>query len=219
MKINIENLNIYICPSGCISETPKETVSEEFNTSGYTSKWYPNDSAPDGIYIATKDKCWKKEYVNDIPKYEPIRGVAVINGDHKIVVHPKGSEKDIVLLESGKKSSLKQFNDYSEGVKDFNGFKNTEELLKLDSLAAQYCKKIGKEWYIPSFGEMSLLFGCKPELDYVLSLIGEPLSYGWHWMSTRKSDSCNFVFNWIDGYWDYSGQSDCNRVRPVSALL
>lgn len=211
-SIHIQNLNIYICPEHILMKSENRTKDRT------KPICYSNEQAPDGVYITTMEgNCWAKESFSG--SHEIARGVAVIRGKHRIVVHPNGSSEDIKLLETNKRISGKTYDNIENGLTDFDGMYNTGKLIKAGSMAAQYCQSAGKEWYIPALGEIQLMFDNKLELDACLAIIGTPLYNGWHWTSTQESESYYFVFDWDGGSRDNDFQSDDLRVRPVSALL
>ena len=209
-SIHIQNLNIYICSEHMSMKSENQAKDKT------KPICYPNEQAPDGVYITTVEgNCWMKDFFSE--SHEIARGVAVIRGKHQIVVHPNGSSEDIILLESYKRISGKTYDNIEDGLTDFDGMNNTDQLLKLGSQAAIYCKSIGHEWYLPTLGEMQLIFDNKLELDACLAVIGTPLYDGWHWTSTRFSECSNLVFDWSNGLRFYDYQVSSSRVRPVSA--
>lgn len=221
MNINIKNLHIHICPMMVNKELNRVNESH-LNATGSTpeeSRYCRFTEAPDGIYIATKSgNCWKEEYFSEC-KEEAV-GIAIVKGSHRIIVNKNGSDKELPLLDSDKVSGLKIHSTYRECVKDFNGYDNTEALLALGSPAAEFCKKLGKQWYIPSGGEMDMMDEYCDDLDRMLPMIGgTPLSKGWHWSSTRYSNKSYFVLNWGDGIRCNLDQYCIDWVRAVSASL
>ena len=220
MNINIKNLHLHVYPVVNMVINKVNESSGETNQDVSTSvKHYPFLEAPDGIYIATKSgNCWKEEYFSEC-KEEAV-GIAIVKGSHRIIVNKNGSDKELPLLYSDKVSGLKIHSTYRECVKDFKGYDNTEALLALGSPAAEFCKKLGKQWYIPSGGEMDMMDEYGDDLDRMLPMIGgTPLSKGWHWSSTCYSNKSYFVLNWGYGGRLYNNQNGSNWVRAVSASL
>ena len=219
MNINIKNLHLHVYPM-----VNKETNRVNEPSSGtshdvFTSvKHYPFLEAPDGIYITTKSgNCWKEDYFSEC-KEETV-GIAIVRDSHRIIVNKNGSDKELPLLDSDNTSGLKTHSTYRECIKDFDGYANTEALLALGSPAAKFCKKQGKQWYIPAGGELNLMDEYGDDLDRMMLLIGgTPISKNWHWSSTRYSNKSHFVLDW--GYGDRvsSYQSSSYWVRPVSAF-
>lgn len=220
MNINIKNLHLHVYPVvNKVINKGNESSSETNRDVSTSVKHYPFLGALDGIYIATKSgNCWKEEYLSEC-KEETV-GIAIVKGSHRIIVSKNGSDKELPLLDSDKVSGLKIHSTYRECVKDFNGYDNTEAMLTLGSPAAEYCKKLGKQWYIPSGGEMDMMDEYGDNLDRMLPMIGGvPLPKEWHWSSTRYSNKSHFVLYWDNGSRYYINQSDVSWVRPVSASL
>ena len=173
----------------------------------------------DGIFICTESKELFPPSEWDGSKGKAI-GVAIIEGEKRLLVALKGSEKDLELLGSGKDSGLESYPTVSKARKDTDGRKNTEALLKAGSEAAKFCKEWGEEWHIPTLNDMEMMYSHQDELDEALEKAGgEPLYKGWHWTCTRQSENYYFVFYWYDGLRSYNFQNSNIRVRPVSRLL
>lgn len=177
------------------------------------------ENCTDGVYILTEsEQLWLPQFFGLCE--EKATAAALINGDKRLLISLKGTEKDIPLLPEKKRPPIKRFSSIDEALADNAGESNTYELLNAESKAAQFCKEIGPSWYIPTLYEMTILFEKKKDIDAALSIAdGDPLFCGWHWSSTRHSDGAYWVFDWnygnrlnLDQYGDY-------RVRPVSAFL
>lgn len=173
----------------------------------------------DGVFICTESKELFPPSEWDGSKGKAI-GVAIIEGEKRLLVALKGSEKDLELLGIGKDSGLEVYPTVSKAKKDTDGRKNTEALLKAGSEAAKFCKESGEEWHIPTLNDMEMMYSHQDELDEALEKAGgKPLYKGWHWTCTRQSDRCYFVFDWGDGLRSIGSQYCYNRVRPVSRFL
>ena len=188
------------------------------NKEDKSDAYYPKDIAPDGVYFFSYEgNCWKKDCFGQCN--ERIKGIAVISGEKKIVVCLKGSPKDIVMLNADGKTASPVYEDYTKALKDNAGYENTEVLLKEGSEVAKFCKKFGKEWYIPTLAEICLMHEYKEDIDRCIEQIGGDVLYeGWHWTSTKRCENAYFVFDWGGGDWYLDYQSNLNRVRPVSAF-
>lgn len=173
----------------------------------------------DGVFICTESKELFPLSEWDGSKGKAI-GVAIIEGEKKLLVALKGSDKDLVLLDEGKDSGLEPYPTVSKARKDTDGRKNTEALLKAGSEAAKFCKEWGEEWHIPTLNDMEMMYSHQDELDEALEKAGgKPLYDGWHWTCTRQSDNYFFVFYWSNGSRNSDDQSYNDRVRPVSRFL
>lgn len=173
----------------------------------------------DGVFICTESKELFPPSEWDGSKGKAI-GVAIIEGEKKLLVALNGSDKDLELLDTGKDSGLEAYSTVSKARKDTDGRKNTEALLKAGSEAAKFCKEWGEEWHIPTLNDMEMMYSHQDELDEALEKAGgKPLCDGWHWTCTRQSDNYFFVFYWDDGDWYNNNQINLNLVRPVSRFL
>ena len=213
--INIRNLTITLPNQGESVQPEKRIVR---NRGAYQP--LTKETSVDGVYIYTKNgNLWLPQFwgLSD----EVAESVVVIQGDKKRCVSLKGSTENMIMLDSDKRQTGKCFESSDRALSDWDGRKNTEELLTLGSPAAKYCKELGEKWYIPSLGELSFLQENRSPIDAALTICdGEPLFNGWHWTSTRMRDNCDWVLYWSSGDWNVNRyQLIVNRVRPVSAFL
>ena len=97
--------------------------------------------------------------------------------DKKDVIGVYGYDNQVIALESiGLPLSdyyplpghPKVIDDLSEAKKDLDGYGNTKQLkaLGIKSDALDYCESLGKNWYIPSSGELKKVF--KTNLELIL---------------------------------------------------
>ncbi|GAE83382.1 hypothetical protein [Bacteroides reticulotermitis] len=216
MNLRITNLNVHLHFYGPIPSA--NAVNEYSATEQSKGEYYTDKSATDGVYFCTTNgHLWDASRFEECKKAETIKGVAIVKGEHRFIVSPKGS-KNMILLDGDKTLPGAIYEDYQQALKDNEGYANTRKLLELGSPAAEFCKSLGEEWYLPTMSEMQLMCEHKADLDECLSKIGEKMPDEWHWTSTRISERCHFAFYWVDGYRDCSVQSSIFRVRPVSAL-
>ena len=203
---------------GTTSDSRIITVSDKQSQTPCHS--FTKQFAPDGIYIFTESgqlilpKFWGNYENSEEAKY-----IAFVKGDMKRMIALKGSDEGLELLEDGVKVALEEYSSIDAALKDNSGYSNTEKLLKVDSKVAEFCKELGKEWYLPAIGEMNAFYTIKKEVDAALAIAGgEPFFYGWHWTSTRYSSCRNWVYLWGNGNRDDDSQGSNYRVRPVSAF-
>lgn len=216
MNLRITNLNVHLHFYGPVpsANATKETPDVEYNNGDF----YTEKSVPDGVYFyTTNGHLWDASRLEQCKKAETIKGVAIVKGEHRFIVSPRGS-KNMILLDGDKTLPGDIYKDYQQALKDNEGYTNTRKLLELGSPAAEFCKSLGEEWYLPTMNEMQLMCEHKAELDECLSKIGEKMPDEWHWTSTRISERCYFAFYWNDGSRINYFQNDFCRVRPVSAL-
>lgn len=126
---------------------------------------------------------------------------------------------------------------------DFNGRQHTDAAIKASSsahvtntvsYAPGYCRAYSRAnskgkgltagyWWLPSVGELLMMYANKLKLNHALSLIkgAQLLDTSWYWSSTEYSSATAWGLNFGDGalrYWN-DKVGDKNRVRPVSAFL
>lgn len=126
---------------------------------------------------------------------------------------------------------------------DFNGRQHTDAAIKASSdahvtntaaYAPGYCKLYSRAnskgkgltagyWWLPSVGELLMMYANKAKINYALSLIkgAQQLDTSWYWSSTEYSPAYAWNLNFGDGrlYIWGSKVKDKSHVRPVSAFL
>lgn len=190
---------------------------------------FKKEDALDGVYILTeKGNCILHDLWGDFKEKETAIGIAVIEGEHKLVVALNGSEEDIILAEEYNYGITGEYyQDEEDAKKDWNGKENTRLLAeKGDSQAAKYCLNyecgnIKKgSWWLPSYKEMDMLYQNNLMIDACLSICGgNILPKVCHWTSTEYSSSSTWVMGWGDGNTNIGFQDIGNRVHLISALL
>lgn len=126
---------------------------------------------------------------------------------------------------------------------DFDGRKHTDAIIKASSsghvtnttsYAAGYCRAYSRAnskgkgltagyWWLPSIGEMLMIYANMLKINYALSLIkgATQLVENWYWTSTEFGASPAWYLYLSDGhlnYW-YDKVKDAGHVRAVSAFL
>ena len=194
-----------------------------------------NAFVSDGVYILhetlgvrTVDS-WKPE------DNEGVVGILLIEDDHKIVVALEDSPKN--LHWSTKHEIVNQpVDELEDAESDFNGEYYCQKLNSPDFPAAYYCKtynKGGRKWYLPSTGELWLIYRHLEEIQNALSIVGgQKFDTTWdfkdlpvYWSSTEYSATlANATYAWNlnleDGLvyliaWA-NKVSNSGKVRPVS---
>lgn len=78
------------------------------------------------------------------------------------------------------------------------------------------------KWWLPSLGEMMMIYANMTKINYALSLINgaTQLEENWYWTSTERSATYAWPL-YLDSGYIYSNPkaSDAGRVRPVSAFI
>ena len=150
--------------------------------------------------------------------------------DKKDVIGVYGYDNKVIALESkGLKLSddyqlpghPKVIDDLSEAKKDLDGYGNTKQLkaLGIKSDALDYCEKLGKDWYIPSLGQVKLVAENMLRINLTLKHLGkDTLPFSWFWSSTLGSSQYTWDYCGDGGDWCYDG-FDCFNVRYYRSVL
>lgn len=126
---------------------------------------------------------------------------------------------------------------------DFNGRQHTDAAIRASSdshvtntaaYAPGYCRLYSRAnsnggkgltagyWWLPSVGELLMMYANKAKINYALSLIkgAQQLDTSWYWSSTESSPAYAWYLFFGDGtlYWYYKVKGKAH-VRPVSAFL
>ena len=182
---------------------------------------------PNGVYILHEILGVKGVYGWN-PKYnEGIVGVLVVEDDHKIVVALEDSPENLTW--SKKRELINQSVDELEVAEsDFNGEYYCRKLNSPDFPAAYYClnyKKGGRNWYLPSSGELWLIYNHLEEIQNALETVGgqkfvTTFNNGvpCYWSSTEYSVKSTLHLPFDYGHLVHRNNkiSTILKVRPVS---
>lgn len=126
---------------------------------------------------------------------------------------------------------------------DFNGRQHTDAAIRASSdshvtntaaYAPGYCRLYSRAnskgkgltagyWWLPSAGELLMMYANKAKINYALSLIkgAQQLDTSWYWSSTEASPAGAWLLYFGDGTLNHWGNKvkDKGHVRPVSAFL
>lgn len=125
---------------------------------------------------------------------------------------------------------------------DFNGRQHTDAAIKASSsnhvtntasYAPGYCRAYSRAnskgkgltagyWWLPSVGELLMMYANKLKINYALSLINgaQQLDEYWYWSSTEGSSQRAWYLYFGDGGLTWADKvGDKYHVRPVSAFL
>ena len=182
---------------------------------------------PNGVYILHETLG-----VRTVDSWNPknnngVVGILLVEDDHKIVVALEDAPEDLpwsneyeLINEPIKKKE--------DAESDFNGEYYCQKLNSPDFPAAYYCKtynKGGRNWYLPSSGELWMIYSHFDEIQNALSIVGgQKLITTWdegapvYWSSTEYSATHAWGLHLGGGSlhgW-YDKVSDSHKVRPVS---
>ena len=181
---------------------------------------------PNGVYILHDTlgiktvEGWNKKLNNGVV------GILVVEDDHKIVVALEDSLKNLHWSNKYKLID-RPVENIEDAQNDFNGEQHCIGLNSPDFPAVYYCKtynKGGLEWYLPSSGELWLIYNYLEEIQNALSIVGgQKLIATWdegvpvYWSSTEYSATYAWYLYLSVGHLGYDTKvSGINKVRPVS---
>ena len=183
---------------------------------------------PDGVYIFHETLGVRGVEGWNSNDNEGVVGILVIGDGHKIVVALEDSPKNLLWLKERNRLINEPVEDIEDAESDFNGEMYCQKLDSPDFPAAYYCKtynKGGRNWYLPSSGELWLICRHLEEIQNALETVGGQKlittvedDVPWYWSSTESS---------AYGAWGLllsnSNLGICNfkvilngKVRPVS---
>ena len=176
----------------------------------------------DGVYIVTKDgRADKFTGTNLILDCDnPVIGIGVKQGDRAVVVAltDAAGGKDITLTANEDTTDYDGYiPEYIDAVADWNGKANTDHLREI-GLNPAINLKDGE--YIPSVGEMYLIYTHRKEINAALRHVGgQEIPGEWYWTSTEYGATPARGLNLTTGgLYCNAKASSKSRVRPVSAF-
>ena len=210
----------------CLEEKVLESFTKKVSRKN-SSDLVSDINYPDGVYILHETLG-----VRTVNEWNPknnngVVGILVVEGEHKIVVALEDSPENLTW--SKKRKLINQpVDEFEDAETDFNGEMYCQKLDSPDFPAAYYCKtynKGGRSWYLPSSGELWMIYNHLEEIQNALSIVGgQKLIANWdkEFPEYLSSTECSVVGAWAldiyDVYLDngYSKVSDSGKVRPVS---
>lgn len=167
---------------------------------------------------------------------EIAEGVMVVEGGKILVVAP--TEATLYWSSAAVSAGGKTTTDRETALNDWTGKASTAAQIthnecKTESYAPGFCASYERvnangngltagSWWLPSLGELMMIYANTRKINYALSLINgaTQLAETWYWSSTEFSATNAWYLNLSDGY-AYGGTKATyqHRVRPVSAFL
>ena len=183
---------------------------------------------PDGVYILHETlgiktvEGWNKKLNNGVV------GILLVEDDHKIVVALEDAPEDLPWS-NGYGLINQPIEELEDAESDFNGEMYCRKLDSPDFPSAYYCKtynKGGRSWYLPSSGELWLIYNHLEEIQNALETVGgQKFVTSWdikdipvYWSSTEFSAAYAWNLGLNYGYlgtWS-NKVSHSGKVRPVS---
>ena len=181
----------------------------------------------DGVYILHETLGVKMVKGWNSKNNDGVVGILLVEGDHQIVVALEDSPEN--LHWSTKREIVNQsVEELEDAESDLNGEYYCQKLNSPDFPAAYYClnyRKGGRSWYLPSSGELWMIYRHLDEIQNALSIVGgQKLVTNWnegvpvYWSSTEHSAIFAWGLNLNVGNFS-SGDFKVNisiKVRPVS---
>ena len=159
-------------------------------------------------------------------------GILLIEDEHKIVVALENSPKKLNWSKELVLGANRPVVEIEDAESDFNGEEYCKNLNSPNYPAAYYClnyKKGGRSWYLPSSGELWLIYNHLEEIQTALSTVEgqrlvNKLSYDFpcYWSSTESGVpyAWHLYLTYNErGYlgWHNKVSNTCNcKVRPIS---
>ena len=166
-------------------------------------------------------------------------GVVVVEGGHVLVVAPTESPTKLTWSSAEVSGGGTAASNRVTAMNDWNGKANTaSQVTHSEASGAGYapgfCHAYSRvnangngltagKWWLPSLGEMMMIYANMTKINYALSLINgaTKLVEDWYWTSTESSAAYAWRLFLGDGDsnpWN-SKVSGAYRVRPVSAFI
>ena len=173
----------------------------------------PRDYA-DGVYICYNDG-HNELYDGNNPK-DDVRGIGLVVGSHSLCVSLEDIDDTTLTNHDCESGYGKYISDWDLARMDYDGAENTKHIQEIGTDI-----KLADGEYIPSLGELYLIYLYKYEINGALSYVyGKHIADEWYWSSTEYSAQGAWYLKFNYGPQGTnvksSGQS---RVRPVSAFI
>lgn len=167
---------------------------------------------------------------------EIAEGVMVVEGGKILVVAP--TEATLYWSSAAVSAGGKTTTDRETALNDWTGKTSTAAQIthnecKTESYAPGFCASYERvnangqgltagKWWLPSLGELMMIYANMRKINYALSLINgaTQLAETWYWSSTESSATNAWYLFLDDGCARYYTKATSQgRVRPVSAFL
>ena len=169
---------------------------------------------------------------------EIAEGVVVVEGGKVLVVAPTESTTTLLWSSAAVSGGGTTTTDRVTAMNDWNGKANTAAQITHSEAsgtgyAPGFCHAYSRvnangqgltagKWWLPSFGEMMMIYANMTKINYALSLIAgaTQLSEAGYWTSTEYSATTAWHLTLNFGYMiNYTKAASRFRVRPVSAFI
>lgn len=250
MGIQTRKISDWLSANGqAITNASKETMTDAIRTD--IGQLYDgifimchkkNDSNP----IAVRVGSWTSYQSSG----EIAEGVLLVEGGRYLVIAPtevssaKWSSKPVSSSDTSGSvqiSGVTTTGDRITALNDFAGRANTTAIINAstssnvtntEAYAAGFCNKYSRtnakgngltagKWWLPSIGEMVMIFANFDKINYALSKISgaTQLHSAWYWSSTQYSDTSAWGIDLSAGLIYVGSKFRDDFVRPVSTFL
>ena len=167
---------------------------------------------------------------------EIAEGVVIVEGGKMLVVAP--TESTLYWSSAAVSGGGTTTSDRVTAFNDWNGKQNTAAQIthakcNTSSYAPGFCAAYSRvnangkgltagKWWLPSMGELMMIYANMRKVNYALSLIegATQLAETWYWSSTECSATTAWYLNLTNGSAGYSTKAASQgRVRAVSAFI
>ena len=167
---------------------------------------------------------------------EIAEGVMIVEGGKILVVAP--TEATLYWSSAAVSAGGKTTTDRETALNDWTGKTSTAAQIthnecKTESYAPGFCASYERvnangqgltagKWWLPSLGELMMIYANMRKINYALSLINgaTQLAETWYWSSTEYSAAGAWFLGLYDGSASNTTKAaNQGRVRPVSAFL
>ena len=169
---------------------------------------------------------------------EIAEGVVVVEGGKVLVVAPTESTTTLLWSSAAVSGGGTTTTDRVTAMNDWNGKANTAAQITHSEAsgtgyAPGFCHAYSRvnangqvltagKWWLPSMGEMMMIYANMTKINYALSLINgaTKLFEDWYWTSTEDSAAYAWNVYLTNGYaYGLAKATPRDRVRPVSAFI
>lgn len=200
----------------------------------YSGVFIMSHRKSDNIILAWKPEDWTAQQNAG----EIADGVLIVDGGRKLVIAPNEADSNGLYWSSSNASGgAYTTSNRLLAQEDYAGKANTTAILNAfpndgTSYAAKFCASYSRanangygilagSWWLPSLGELFLIWANFHKINYALSLItgADQLPAAAYWSSTEYSATGAWYLNFNNGTQTvYTKSTYRSRVRPVSAF-
>lgn len=250
MGISTKKISEWLAANGqAITNASKATMEDAIRTDIgqlYDGVFIMFHRKSDNYPLAVRVGSWASYQTSG----EIAEGVLLVEGGRRLVIAPteassvKWSSKPVSASDTSGSvqiSGVTTAGDRITALNDFAGRANTTAIINgstssnvtnTEDYAAGFCNRYSRtnangngltagKWWLPSIGEMAMIWANFDKINYALSKISgaSQLQSNWYWCSTQGSATTAWYLYLRDGSVYGHCKFSQGRVRPVSAFL